>query len=108
MGPGISRVGRDGRQLWSLVARRIASLRADLVVAARGRGRGFATEASKAVIDFGYEVLGWDLVETHMNDDNLAARRLVERLGGTVIAREEFPDGVTRNVYKLPRTQPAR
>lgn len=72
-----------------------------------GRGRGFATEASVAVIRFGYDVLGWDLVETHMNDDNQPARRLVERLGGTVIAREAFPDGVTRNIYELPRPQPA-
>ena len=67
------------------------------------RGQGIATEASVAAIGFGYEVLGWPLVETHMNDDNAAARRLVERLGGTVIARETFPDGITRNVYELPR-----
>ncbi len=70
-----------------------------------GRGKGYATEASVAAIAFGYDVLGWDLVETHMNDDNLPARKLVERLGGKMIARETFPDGVTRNVYELPRTR---
>ena len=67
-----------------------------------GRGQGFATEASVAAIAFGYDVLSWDLVETHMDDANLSARRLVERLGGVVIARETFPDGITRNVYELP------
>ena len=67
------------------------------------RGQGFATEASVAAIDFGYSVLGWEMVETHMNDDNAAARRLVERLGGTILTRETFPDGITRNVYLLPR-----
>ena len=67
------------------------------------RGSGYATEASLAAISFGYDVLGWDLVETHMNDNNLAAVRLVERLGGTVFTRETFPDGIARNVYKLPR-----
>ncbi len=67
------------------------------------RGKGFATEASIAAISFGYDVLKWDLVETHMNDNNVSARRLVERLGGTVIVREQFPDGITRNVYQLPR-----
>ncbi len=51
---------------------------------------------------FGYDTLRWSLVETHMNDENEAARRLVEKLGGKAIARELFPDGLTRNVYALP------
>ena len=67
------------------------------------RGQGLAAEASRSAIAFGYDVLRWDLVETHMKDDNLPARRLVERLGGQVVARERFPDGVTRDVYMLPR-----
>jgi RimJ/RimL family protein N-acetyltransferase len=67
------------------------------------RRQGFALEASRAAIAYGYDVLGWDLVETHMNDDNAAARLLVKRLGGSAFAREMFPDGLTRNVYALPR-----
>lgn len=67
------------------------------------RGRGYATEASRAAIAFGYDALKWDLVQTHMDDANRPARRLVERLGGTVIARETFPDGNTRDVFGLPR-----
>lgn len=51
---------------------------------------------------FGYDTLGWSLVETHMNDENEPARRLAEKLGGEVIARERFPDGLVRNVYALP------
>ncbi len=60
-----------------------------------------------SAIEFGYDVLNWDMVETHMNDDNVLAQRLVQRLGGTVIARETFPDGITRNVYELPRQSAA-
>lgn len=67
------------------------------------RRRGYALEASRAAIAFGYETLGWPLVETHMKDENVAAQRLAEALGGTVIARETFPDGIARNVYALPR-----
>lgn len=67
------------------------------------RKKGYAREASVAAINFGYEVLGWSLVETHMNDENVPARRLAESLGGTVMARETFPDGLTRDVLKLPR-----
>jgi ribosomal-protein-alanine N-acetyltransferase len=66
------------------------------------RKKGYAKEASLAAIKFGYETLGWPLVETHMNDENEPARRLVEALGGKVIGREAFPDGLTRNIYGLP------
>ncbi len=72
------------------------------------RGVGFATEASKAVIAFAYQTLGWPIVETHMRDENKAARRLAERLGGSITRRAQFPDGVTRDVYALPREKDAR
>lgn len=69
---------------------------------AQARGKGYATEASRAAIAFGYDTLKWDLVQTHMDDANDAARRLTVRLGGTVIARERFPDGRERDVFGLP------
>ncbi|MEM9138760.1 MAG: GNAT family N-acetyltransferase [Pseudomonadota bacterium] len=71
------------------------------------RGTGFATEASRAVLSWAYKTLGWPVVETHMRDENLPARRLAERLGGTKIAREVFPDGVARDVFALPRPEAA-
>lgn len=67
------------------------------------RRNGFALEASQAAINFAYDDLGWDLVETHMNDDNRAAHQLALRLGGKVIIRERFPDGLERDIYGLPR-----
>jgi [ribosomal protein S5]-alanine N-acetyltransferase len=72
-------------------------------IIASARRRGLAFEASRLVIGYAYDKLGWPLVQTHMNDENEAARKLAERLGGTVIARETFPDGLQRNVYALPR-----
>ena len=72
------------------------------------RGRGLATEASHSAIDFAYQTLGWNSVETHLDDGNVAARKLVMRLGGTVITREFFPDGVERNVYSIPPLNPPR
>ncbi|MFK7836025.1 MAG: GNAT family N-acetyltransferase [Sulfitobacter sp.] len=67
------------------------------------RGRGVATRASRAVIAWAYDTLGWEQVETHMRDENTPARRLAERLGGQVIRRQTFPDGVARDVFALPR-----
>jgi [ribosomal protein S5]-alanine N-acetyltransferase len=66
------------------------------------RRHGYALEASRAAVRFGYRTLGWPLVETHMNDSNEAARQLAVKLGGKVIAREAFPDGLERDVYELP------
>ena len=64
--------------------------------------QGIATEASQAVIRWAY-AHGWAQVQTHMKDENMAARNLVAKLGGSVIARETFPDGVERDVFLLPR-----
>ncbi|MBO6756511.1 MAG: GNAT family N-acetyltransferase [Roseibium sp.] len=66
------------------------------------RGRGIATCASRLAIRHAYMDYAWDQVETHMNDDNIAARALVDRLGGIWIARQMFPDGLERNVFRLP------
>ncbi len=67
------------------------------------RRQGYALEASQAVIAFAYRELKWALVETHMDDDNNAARALALKLGGEVIARDMFPDGRERDIYALPR-----
>lgn len=67
------------------------------------RRKGYALEASQAAIKFAYEELKWDLVETHMNDENIAARNLVLKLGGTILTRASFPDGLDRGVFKLPK-----
>lgn len=69
----------------------------------QARGTGAAVEVSQAAIRHAYEVYGWPLVETHMKDDNEAARGLVRKLGGEPIAREMFPDGKERTVYGFPK-----
>ena len=67
------------------------------------RGKGIATRASRAVINWAYTTLGWPRVETHMRDENKPARRLAKRLGGKIDRRQTFPDGVTRDVFLLPQ-----
>lgn len=66
------------------------------------RGQGIAAEASRAAIAHAYLHFGWSEVETYMKDDNQAARSLVLRLGGRRIRRHVFPDGLERDVYRLP------
>jgi ribosomal-protein-alanine N-acetyltransferase len=69
----------------------------------KARGKGIATEASKAAIAHAYNEFQWTTVKTYMNDDNVAARTLVEKLGGQKVDRKSFNDGLSRNIYKLPR-----
>ncbi|GAB3253495.1 GNAT family N-acetyltransferase [Chitinimonas naiadis] len=66
------------------------------------RGTGIAQEASRAAIAHAYDVFGWDAVQTYTKDDNLPARGLVQRLGGTTVGRQMFPDGNERFLYHLP------
>ncbi|MBU3028675.1 GNAT family N-acetyltransferase [Paracoccus marinaquae] len=66
------------------------------------RGAGIAQEASRAVLGWARAHLGRATVETHFRDENTAARRLTEALGGGLLRRETFPDGIDRDVYGLP------
>ncbi len=67
------------------------------------RGRGLANEASVAAIKHAYENFSWSEVATYMNDNNQPARALVEKLGGVKSRREEFPDGLERDIYIFPK-----
>jgi RimJ/RimL family protein N-acetyltransferase len=68
-----------------------------------GRGKGIATEASNAALLHAYNEFNWQHVETYMNDENIAARALVEKLGGKKSRRESFNDGLNRDIYVLPK-----
>ena len=72
-------------------------------VTPEGRGKGIATEASVAALLHAYNVFKWDAVETYMNDENDAARGLVEKLGGKKIRRERFSYGLSRDIYVIPK-----
>jgi RimJ/RimL family protein N-acetyltransferase len=69
----------------------------------RYRSRGFAQEASEAVVEHAYAVFGWPIVETYMVDTNDQAHALVRRLGGERIERFVAPDGAERDLFRIPR-----
>lgn len=50
-------------------------------VLASHQGQGFAHEAAAASIDYAFDVLGWERVIHVIDPDNVASRRLAERLG---------------------------
>lgn len=63
------------------------------------RGKGIANEASRAVLQHAFNEFKWEKVQTYMNDENAAARALVQKLGAAVSGRMVFPDGLSRTLY---------
>lgn len=66
------------------------------------RGSGIAHEASLAAVAHAHGVFRWPFVETYMNDGNEPARKLAHRLGGVGTGRRSFPDGIDREVFRIP------
>ncbi|WP_431256862.1 GNAT family N-acetyltransferase [Roseateles chitinivorans] len=66
------------------------------------RGQGMALDASRLAVTHAYRDWGWPTVQTYMRDDNIAARKLVLRLGGGLVDRVCFPDGEFRDLFEIP------
>lgn len=50
-------------------------------IAPEYQGRGYATEAARAAVKFAFEELGLDEIVAFCTPDNLASRRVMEKLG---------------------------
>jgi RimJ/RimL family protein N-acetyltransferase len=77
-------------------------------------GRGYATEAARASLDFGFEKLGLTEIVATTVVANQRSRRVMERLGMTYTPHDDFdhprvPDGPLRRhvLYRLRRPAPA-
>jgi RimJ/RimL family protein N-acetyltransferase len=73
-------------------------------------GQGYATEAAREAVRFGFEELGLDEIVSMTVPANVRSRRVMERLGMTHDPRDDFdhPDAtpeLTRHVlYRLGRS----
>ncbi|CAN5628978.1 GNAT family N-acetyltransferase [soil metagenome] len=54
-------------------------------------GRGYATEAAVAAIDWSFDSLGWEEVIHCIDPANLGSRRLAERLGSRILRTTRMP-----------------
>ena len=66
------------------------------------QGRGFATEAAMAWRDFAFEVLRLDRIVSMVSEQNVASRRVAEKLG-MAVERPAVWDGLPLLMYALPR-----
>ncbi len=65
-------------------------------------GRGLATEAAQAVLEYVFEVLGHPVVMAATDPPNVASIRVMERLGMVFDSRREM-HGLDTLVYRLSR-----
>ena len=74
------------------------------------RGRGVALRASRLLLEFGFEVLGLQTIRLELWSDNLAARKLYDRLGFVLAPTQpeaRLKDGQLREVTAMLLARPA-
>ena len=59
-------------------------------------GRGYMKEAARAVVEFGFGVIGLHRLELHASPDNIASVRVAESLG---FQREGMARDIAKNAY---------
>ena len=65
-------------------------------------GQGLATEAARAVLDWGFDVLGLERIHGGFDEPNLGSRRVLERLGMRYVGHFEV-NGMQTPYYALDR-----
>jgi RimJ/RimL family protein N-acetyltransferase len=66
-------------------------------------GKGYATESTKAAINYGFNILNLKTIYAHAHIDNLASHRVIEKCGLHFINQDNY-DGMPANLYKIEKT----
>ncbi|EID53457.1 GNAT family N-acetyltransferase [Saccharomonospora xinjiangensis] len=70
-----------GDVMLNIVSVTSATVEIGWIFSPHARGRGYATEAARALLGYTFETLGAHRVIAHLHPDNTASSRLCERLG---------------------------
>ena len=68
-------------------------LKVGYTIAPEAQGRGYATEAIGALIDYAFRTLGADVIRAYASADNLPSIRVAEKVGMRLIERFEHREG---------------
>ena len=80
-------------------------------LAKRFWGKGFATEAAKASLQYGFEELGLDQIVAVVHPENAASQRVIEKVGLHYVKRARFYNTdvlyytITRSPYQRDDTR---
>jgi RimJ/RimL family protein N-acetyltransferase len=76
----------------------------DFVLARDHWGKGYATEAAKAALAYGFEVLKLDRIIALAKPENTASRRVIEKIGMQYIRNAKYWD-ITCAYYHILKTE---
>jgi ribosomal-protein-alanine N-acetyltransferase len=62
----------------------------DFVLARNYWGKGYATEAARAALAYGFDVLGLNRIIALTKPDNVASRRVIEKIGMRYVKNAEY------------------
>ncbi len=62
----------------------------DFILGTEYWGQGFATEAGKASLQFGFENLDLDIIVGIVHTDNIASQRVLEKIGMRFVEAKEY------------------
>ena len=74
----------------------------DFVVARSFWGRGYATEAAKAALAYGFDVIGLGRIIALAKPENISSRRVIEKTGMRYVKNAEYW-GITCAYYSISR-----
>jgi [ribosomal protein S5]-alanine N-acetyltransferase len=66
-------------------------------------GKGYASEASFAWLDYGFNVMNIKLMEAAAHTDNIASNRILQKIG-MAMSEQYLEEGVSWNWYEMERT----
>jgi RimJ/RimL family protein N-acetyltransferase len=72
-------------------------------LAARYWGQGFATEAARGALEFGFDILKLDEIVSFTVPANHRSRRVMEKIGMTRIPAEDFDHPMLPEDHRLRR-----
>lgn len=76
----------------------------DFVIARRFWGKGYATEAARAALAFGFNILELDRIIGLAKPDNIASRRVIEKIGMRYVKNAEYW-GITCAYHEILRAE---
>jgi ribosomal-protein-alanine N-acetyltransferase len=81
-----------------------SEIEVDFVLARDSWGRGYATEAAKAALAYGFGTLMLDKIIALAKPENIASRRVIEKIGMRYTKRAEYW-GITCAYYDISRAE---
>lgn len=93
-------IGRCGLLPWTVDGREEVEIA--YLLAREYWGQGLATEAARAILQYGFEHLGWTRLVCFIDPGNDASRRVAEKIGMT-LEREGEIEGEWTLVYSIEK-----